>query len=249
MALSLARDIAKGREVALESAVLDPVSGKLTSFALRRGGSMEVEDYTRTQTGWESRRVALSTWEDGRKGTSYDVSQSIFERGPATSQSSMWNVAVSGDTVLGRRVYEASTRAMREQELQEQAVKFAQAASSRLSKEGHLISRADYSGGLGGTFKIFTGNAGISHTNTEQENYNRIYRDIRKAQDDLVGKINRGEIKREEFEKGYSRIFQSYALEVDRLVREKGDKKFGASAFVFRPLGIEGSLSKEEVKK
>ena len=257
VAQAITRDISRGREVFLESASFDPDNGRLASFAIRRGGSMDVEDYTRTQSGWERRVVGLSTYERGIRDTTYDVSQRVLERGPITSTSSMWSAAVSGDVVLGRRVYEAPTRAMREQELQEQAIKFAQASAHRLSREGVLVSRAEYSGSFGGKFKIIGGSAGISHINTEQENYNRIYRDIRKAQDDLVGRLNRGEITQEEFEKRYSNIFQSYASEVDRLVKEKDDKKFGASAFVFRPLGIDRGLgggrteglSDEEMKK
>lgn len=239
VAFSLARDIAKGKEVFLESASFDPDTGKLASFAIRRGGSMDVEDYTRTQAGWESRVVGLSTVERGVRDTTYDVIQRILERGPITSPSSMWSAAVSGDTVLARRVIEAPTRATREQELQEQAKKFAETTSGRLAKQGVLISNAEYSGEAGGKFFIFGAKAGISHINTEQDNYNRIYGDIRRAQSELVGKLERGEIKKEEFEKGYSNIFQSYASEVDRLVKEMGDKKFGADSMVSRPLGIE----------
>jgi|GEM_PF-2556839 len=65
VASSLAKDIGKGRQVSLESATLDPQSGKLTAFQLRRGGSNTVEDYSRTQTGWESRTTALTSEESG----------------------------------------------------------------------------------------------------------------------------------------------------------------------------------------
>lgn len=257
VARSLARDIAKGRGVTLESATFDPVNGKLTSFALQRGGSMEIEDYTKTQMGWESRRVALETWESGRKDTSYDVSQMVFERGPITSPSSMWSAAIKGDRVLGQRVYEAPTMANRNQEVQEQAVKFAEAAASRISKHGVLVSAAEYSASAGGKILLFGAEVSAGHRNLEQDNYNRIYGDIRRGQEELLGRLNRGEIKREEFEKQYSNLFQSYAKETDRLVKEKEDKKFGADSIVTRPLGIERSLgggrtaglSDEEMKR
>lgn len=257
VAFSLARDIARKREVALESAMFDPSTGNLVSFALRRGGSQTVEDYVKTESGWERRTVDIATWERGRKDMTYDVSQRILERGPVTSPSSIWSAAISGDTVLGRRVYEAPTRATREQELHEQATKFAQATAERLAKEGILISRAEYSGGIGGRFLIFGGKVGAGHTNTEQDNYNRIYGDIRRAQDDLVGRFNKGGVTREEFEKQYSNIFQSYASGVDRLVKEMTDKKFGADSIFTRPLGIDrtlgrgrtSGLSDEEMKK
>ncbi|MEM4722127.1 MAG: hypothetical protein QXT73_08725, partial [Candidatus Methanomethylicaceae archaeon] len=255
VAYTLARDISKGREVFLESASFDPDTGKLTSFAIRRGGSMEVEDYARTQAGWERRVVALSTYEKGLRDTTYDVSQRVLERGPITSPSSMWSAAVSGDTVLGRRVYEAPTRATREQELQEQATKFAEATAARLSKQGILISEARYSAEAGGKFLIFGGHVGTGHTNTEQDNYNRIYGDIRRAQSDLVDRLNRGEVTKEEFEKQYVNIFQSYSSEVDRLVKEMTDRKFGADSLIYRPLGFDrgfgrtSGLSDEELEK
>jgi len=239
VARHVALDIAKGRSVFLESSAFDPEKGGLVSFALRRGGSEVVEDYTRTQTGWERRDIALSTWERGRVDKSYEVSSRILERGPIISGSSMWSAAISGDEVLARRVYGAPTAAMREQELQEQAVKFAQDAAKRLAKQGFLVSEANYSGYAKGGVLIFGGKVGIGHTNTEQDNYNRIYGDIRRSQTNLVGKLTRGEITREEFNKRYTNLFQSYASEVDRLVRGKTDKEFGASSAISRPLGIE----------
>jgi hypothetical protein len=65
VARSLARDIGKGRQVSLESATFDPQSAGLVSFALRRGGSNVVEDYSRTQAGWEKRTLAVESVESG----------------------------------------------------------------------------------------------------------------------------------------------------------------------------------------
>jgi len=250
VARRLALDIAKGRSVFLESAAFDPEKGGLVSFALRRGGSEVVEDYTKTQTGWERKDVALSTWEKGRVDKSYDVSSRILERGPIISGSSMWSAAVSGDEVLARRVYGAPTAAMREQELQEQAVKFAQDAAARISKEGLLVSKADYSAGAGISLKKIIGiggEVGISHTNLEQDNYNRIYGDVRRGQADLLGKLNRGEITQEEFTKRYTDFFKGYASEIERSTQEKTYKEFGASSLKSRPFGIDlGSRLDEE---
>jgi hypothetical protein len=158
----------------------------------------------------------------------------------------MWSAAVGGDPVLARRVFEAPTVATREQELQEQAVKFAQAQAERLAKEGVLISQANYraEGGIEGGisfWKIFgvsgSASASISGENREQENYNRIYRDIRRAQDSVLDKLNKGEIKGEEFVGRYTKTFRDFATEADRLVKEMGDEKFGASGMVTRPFG------------
>lgn len=126
--------------------------------------------------------------------------------------------------------------------MQEQAIKFAEAASERLLKQGVLVSESSWkaSAGVGGKFILkASAEAGVSHENREQDVYNRIYRDIRKVQDELVGKLTRGEISREEFSKQYTSMFQSYASETDRLVKEKGDEKFGASGLVTRPLGLD----------
>jgi hypothetical protein len=246
VARRVALDIAKGREVFLESAVFDPDKGGLVSFALRRGGSEVVEDYTRTQAGWERREVALSTWERGRVDRSYDVSSRILDRGPIISGSSMWSAAVSGDEVLARRVYGAPTTAMREQELQEQAVKFAQDAASRLAKRGMLVSSTEYSAGGEislGIRKVIGIDAGaeIGHRNVEEDNYNRIYGDVRRGQADLLGKLNRGEITPEEFTKRYTDFFKGYASEIDRLTQEKTDEKFGASSLVHIAKDLGGS--------
>ncbi len=246
VALSLAKDLAKGRQVSLESAMLDPQSGKLASFSLRRGGSMEVEDYSKTQTGWEKRTMALSTTQTGAISTAHDERRSTFERGPITSPDTMWSAAVGGDKEIGMRVLGASTNVQRSQEVQQQAVKFAEAQANRLTKQGILISEANYEakGGIEGGisfWKIFgvsgSAGAGVSGSNREQDNYNRIYGDIRRAQDSLLGKLNKGEIKEEEFARQYTKTFQDYALEADRLVKEKGDEKFGASGMVTRPFG------------
>jgi hypothetical protein len=243
VASSLAKDIGKGRQVSLESATLDPQSGKLAAFQLRRGGSNTVEDYSRTQTGWESRTTALESVESGlRRHTGaidvkHDESRSTLERGPVTSPSSMWSAAVGGDQVIGQRVLAAPTNAQRSQEMQEQAVKFAEAQADRLSKQGVLISESSY--GAEGGFKLFGAgaSAGISGVNREQENYNRVYRDIRTAQDSLTSRLDKGEIKGKEFVGQYTKTFQNYAAESDRLIREKGDEKFGASGMATRPLG------------
>jgi hypothetical protein len=152
----------------------------------------------------------------------------------------MWSAAVSGDEVLARRVYGAPTTAMREQELQEQAVKFAQDAASRLAKHGSLVSSADYSAGGGlkiGKIIGFGASTSIGHRNIEEDNYNRIYGDVRRGQTDLIGKLNRGEITQEEFAKRYTEFFKGYASEIDRLTQEKTDEKFGASSLVHRPFG------------
>jgi len=246
VALSVAKDLAKGRQVSLESAMLDPQSGKLVSFSIRRGGSMEVEDYSKTQTGWEKRTMALSTTQTGAISTAHDERRSTFERGPITSPSSMWSSAVAGDETIGRRVLMAPTNAQKFQEMQEQAVKFAEAQAPRLAKEGVLISQAEYGAGGGikggiGFWKIIgisgEASASISGKNMEQDNYNRIYGDIRRSQDLLLDKLNRGELKDEEFAGQYTKTFQDYALEADRLIKEKGDEKFGASGMVTRPFG------------
>jgi hypothetical protein len=246
VARSLARDIGKGRQVSLESAMFDPNNGRLVSFALRRGGSNVVEDYSRTQTGWEKRTLALSTTQTGVISTAHDERRSIFERGPVTSPSSMWSSAIAGDETIGQRVLTAHTNAQKFQEMQEQAVKFAEAQASRLAIEGVLISQAEYGakGGIQGGISLWKiigisagASAGVSGRNIEQDNYNRIYRDIRGAQDSVFDKLNKGEIKGEEFVEQYTKTFQDFATEADRLVKEKGDEKFGASGMVTRPFG------------
>jgi hypothetical protein len=157
----------------------------------------------------------------------------------------MWSSAIVGDVAIGQRVLSAQTNAQKFQEMQEQAVKFAQAQAERLSKVGMLISEAQYGlhGSAGGGIKFWKigisgeATAGISGINREQENYNRIYRDIRRAQDSVLDKLNKGEIKGEEFVGRYTKTFQDFATEADRLVKEMGDEKFGASSMVTRPFG------------
>ncbi len=65
VARSLAQDIGLGKPLYLESAAIDPMSGQLVSFKLSRGGSNVTEDYSRTQTGWEKKTVALESVESG----------------------------------------------------------------------------------------------------------------------------------------------------------------------------------------
>jgi hypothetical protein len=158
----------------------------------------------------------------------------------------MWSSAIVGDVAIGQRVLSAQTNAQKFQEMQEQAVKFAQAQAQRLEKQGVLISEANYrtGGGIEGGISFWkiigisgSASANISGTNREQENYNRIYRDIRRAQDSLLDKLNSGELKNEEFVGQYTKTFQDFATEADRLVKEKGDEKFGASGVVTRPFG------------
>jgi hypothetical protein len=79
VARSVAKDLAKGRQVSLESATLDPQSGKLVSFGIRRGGSMEVEDYLKTQTGWEKKTMALSTTQTGNISVAHDEKYAITD--------------------------------------------------------------------------------------------------------------------------------------------------------------------------
>lgn len=106
---------------------------------------MEIEDFVETEKGWVRKTRALEHHQAGSISTYHDESRSTLERGPVTSPSSMWSAAVAGDSVLARRVLDAPTNAARNQELQEQAMKFAQAA--RLAKQGALVSSADYSAG------------------------------------------------------------------------------------------------------
>jgi len=181
----------------------------------------------------------------------YDVSSRVLDRGPIISGSSMWSAAVSGDEVLARRVYGAPTTAMREQELQEQAVKFALDAASRLAKRGMLVSSAEYSAGGEislGIRKVIGIDAGaeVGHRNVEEDNYNRIYGDVRRGQADLLGKLNRGEITQEEFTKRYTDFFKGYASEIDRLTQEKTDEKFGASSLVHIAKDLGGSRLDEK---
>lgn len=264
---ALAADIGKGKQVFLEYAHLDPNTGKLAAFGLQRGGEMEIEDHVETELGWKTLRRGINISQYGSISTVHDESKSTFVRGPHTDPSSMWSAAVAGDRTLARRVLDAPTNKLRNQEMDEQAVKFAQASAARLSKEGILISYSQFSGSaggsFGGSFKLFGsseirsagdiggssglkggllgfnlgGSAGIGHRNTEQETYDRIYRDIKTAQSDLLGRLNRKEITKEDFEKQYANIFQNYSSEVNRLIQEKGDDKFGASGVVTRPFG------------
>ncbi len=247
----VALDLAKGRNVFLESATYDPEKGGLVSFALRRGGSSVVQDYFQTEKGWSYTDRALKTSERGSVDKSYDVSARIFDRGPIISGSSMWSAAVSGDEVLAQRVYGAPTVPMREQELQEQAVKFAEDGASRLAKRGMLVSSAEYSAGGEislGIRKVIGIDAGaeVGHRNVEEDNYNRIYGDVRRGQADLLGKLNRGEITQEEFTKRYTDFFKGYASEIDRLTQEKTDEKFGASSLVHIAKDLGGSRLDEK---
>jgi hypothetical protein len=64
VAKSLREDIKAGREVSVDAA-LNPRTGSLAAFGIRRGGSKETEDYVRTQRGWENISKAVSKVETG----------------------------------------------------------------------------------------------------------------------------------------------------------------------------------------
>jgi hypothetical protein len=235
----LTENMGQGKDVSL-NATMDPQTKRIAAFELSSGGRSLAYD--------------LRTAEAGVQTVRRDESISTFRRGPETTPDAMWSAAIAGDRSFGQRVFDAPTAKSRDQEMQQQAMKFSQAQGQRLSKEGVLVSRAEYSakGSVEGGIKFWKligvrggAEAGISGANVEQENYNRIYRDIRRAQDSLLGKLNSGELKNEEFIGQYTKTFQDFATEADRLVREKGDEKFGASGLVTRPFGIEiGSKKK-----
>jgi len=154
--------------------------------------------YHQEKVSPETGKAVRGHTEKGTSATTYNDHDQL-KGGPDMSSNTMWNLAMSGDEEIARRIDSATTRAGRDKEETTQAQALAAAILQKITHVGNISSVTDAQGnatitfkpggvlgtivkgtlGVGGEFK---GKVALGRKNKEEYNYNLVYGTIRRIQ-------------------------------------------------------------------